>query len=127
MEELIGKTVVNLYISHDGEYELRFEDSEGMFHCFRAEWDCCNDVWWNHLVGLENLLNSEVLSVEEKGWEEVEATRQEVEEKGIWTIRTAKGYTDIELRNSSNGYYGGDCSYNQKSERTPYKKISEDF
>jgi hypothetical protein len=55
----------------------------------------------------------EVLAVEAKGWTEDREDEEgyEVVQDGFWTIKTDRGYIDIEVRNSHNGYYGGSVSY----------------
>ena len=60
------------------------------------------------------LRGAEVLAVEAKGWDENRSDEDgyEVVQDAFWTIRTDRGYIDLEVRNSHNGYYGGSVSYN---------------
>jgi len=55
-----------------------------------------------------------VLDSEDKGWNDNRANpedKYDVIQDGFWTIRTDRGYIDIEVRNSHNGYYGGSFSF----------------
>jgi hypothetical protein len=52
--------------------------------------------------------------VEAKGWGDNRSDEDgcEVVQDAFWTIRTNRGYIDLEVRNSHNGYYGGSVRYN---------------
>ena len=108
LEDLIGKTIVKVAITIDQKY-IFLTTSENEQYDLEAQVDCCNSVWFEHLTGVDNLIDSTILDFEEKEWEEVEDRigGDECEEKGFYTFKTTKGYFDIELRNNHNGYYGG--------------------
>ena len=66
-----------------------------------------------------------VLETEDKGWgDNRNDADYEVVQDGFWTIRTDRGYIDIEVRNSHNGYYGG--SFNQvDTDNHPVSKVQD--
>ena len=71
---------------------------------------------------------------EDKGWgENRDDAEYDVVQDGFWTISTDKGYIDIEVRNSHNGYYGGqfDEAYSPEKlhpdEFEDSRQITEDF
>jgi hypothetical protein len=56
-----------------------------------------------------------VTAVEDKGWTEDREDGYDVIQDGFWTIATDRGYIDLEVRNSHNGYYGGSVVYDEDS------------
>jgi hypothetical protein len=49
---------------------------------------------------------------------------------GFWTIATDRGYIDLEVRNSHNGYYGGSVVYDEESDMSKIENlqaVTEDF
>ena len=122
---LVGKRINGLLIGNDA-WSLVFRDISGRYYRFDTENDCCNSVWFNHVNGVETVLGegntfdllrgAMVLAVEDKGWSENRSDEDgyEVIQDGFWTIRTDRGYIDIEVRNSHNGYYGGSVSYEEE-------------
>lgn len=109
----------------------RFESLNIQVEVYATENDCCNEVWFNHISGVDIAGGAVVKDVIEKTWTPVDPTRQEVEEAILWTLKTDKGYIDIEVRNSHNGYYGGDvCKVEQPSHydhQEMFTDVTEDF
>jgi hypothetical protein len=105
-KDLLNKTINEVYIGEDKTY-LKFVTSEGEFSYY-AYGDCCSQSWFNHLDGLDRLIGQEVKQIVGKPSSEVlpEKDQDQVEMYG-WTLITPKGYVDLEMRNDSNGYYGG--------------------
>lgn len=88
-----------VFVTEDKEYELT------------CEGDCCSNSWFDTLTGEEALEDAEVFSIEDVSMGEVGLEGHEcVREYGL-KIKTNKGYADIVMRNSSNGYYGGWINY----------------
>jgi hypothetical protein len=56
-----------------------------------------------------------VTGVEDKGWTEDREDGYDVIQDGFWTIATDRGYIDLEVRNSHNGYYGGSVVYDEEA------------
>ena len=121
---LVGKRINGLFIGDDA-WALVFRDINGRHYCFRTQNDCCNTVWFNHVNGVETVLGegnlfdvlrgAMVTAVEDKGWTEDRADGYDVIQDGFWTIKTDRGYLDLEVRNSHNGYYGGSVAYDEES------------
>jgi hypothetical protein len=126
---LVGKRINGMMLGNDG-WTLVFRDISGKHYRFDTSNDCCNSVWFNHVNGVETVLGegntfdilrgATVLAVEDKGWGENRDDEDgyEVVQDGFWTIKTDRGYIDIEVRNSHNGYYGGSVSYNEDDNST---------
>lgn len=140
-KELIGESINGIFIGNENS-TLVFRTIYGKWIRFDADGDCCNTVWFNHISGIpatmgdgnvfDILRGSKVISVEDKGWETDTANYDEyvVIEDGFWTIKTDRGYIDIEVRNSHNGYYGGRVEYVEYlnlSEIDDFHEITEDF
>lgn len=121
---LVGKRINGLFIGDD-DWALVFRDINQRYYCFRTENDCCNTVWFNHVNGVETVLGegnlfdvlrgAMVTGVEDKGWTEDREDGYDVIQDGFWTIKTDRGYIDLEVRNSHNGYYGGSVKYDEES------------
>jgi hypothetical protein len=137
---LLDKKINGMFIGNDA-WTLVFRDINGNHYRFDTENDCCNSVWFNHVNGVGTVLGSSnsfdilrgarVLSVEDKGWGENrdDEDGHEVVQDGFWTIRTDRGYIDIEVRNSHNGYYGGSVNYNDSDsdDLEDLRPVVEDF
>ena len=121
---LVGKRINGLFVGDDA-WSLVFRDINGRHYCFRTKNDCCNTVWFNHVNGVETVLGegnvfdilrgAMVTGVEDKGWTEDREDGYDVIQDGFWTIATDRGYIDLEVRNSHNGYYGGSVVYDEES------------
>jgi hypothetical protein len=121
---LVGKRINGLFLGDD-DWALVFRDINERYYCFRTENDCCNTVWFNHVNGVETVLGegnlfdilrgAMVTGVEDKGWTEDREDGYDVIQDAFWTIKTDRGYLDLEVRNSHNGYYGGSVKYDEES------------
>jgi hypothetical protein len=113
--DLAGLTVTKIKMAADSSY-IEFWTDKGMA-AFDAYGDCCSESWINHISGLQALLNQKINSVERAemggqiernspGWSGDRG--QEVEQ--IYSVKflTGHGVCELEFRNASNGYYGGD-------------------
>ena len=133
---LIGKRINGLLIGDDA-WALVFRDINGRHYCFRTENDCCNTVWFNHVNGVETVLGegnlfdflrgAMVTGVEAKGWtdDRTDEDGYDVIQDGFWTISTDRGYIDLEVRNSHNGYYGGSVVYDADSDLSTIEDLRE--
>jgi len=121
---LVGKRINGLFIGDD-DWALVFRDINQRYYCFRTENDCCNNVWFNHVNGVSTVLGegnlfdvlrgAMVTGVEDKGWTKDREDGYDVIQDGFWTIKTDRGYIDLEVRISHNGYYGGRVKYDEGS------------
>ena len=138
---LVGKRINGLFIG-DSAWALVFRDINGRHYCFRTENDCCNTVWFNHVNGVETVLGegnlfdilrgAMITGVESKGWtdDRTDEDGYDVIQDGFWTIATDRGYIDLEVRNSHNGYYGGSVVYDAESDMSKIedlRAVTEDF
>lgn len=116
-DNLIGKRVNGILISESNNY-LVFRTIDGEIFIYATSGDCCNSVWVNHIAGVDilgqgnsfDLLRGALVTgAEDKGWGDNREDNDgyDVIQDGFWTIQTDRGYIDIEVRNSHNGYYGG--------------------
>lgn len=116
-DQLVDKKILSVEINPSKTF-LRFNLDDSTSVVYEAEGDCCSSSWFEAINGLDNLIGQTVHGVEEKP--EFTSDGSDVKFNGDsnpdrdtfikvygFTIRTIKGYTDIEMRNSSNGYYGG--------------------
>jgi len=125
---LVGTTIYRVLLSTDKE-TIVFDTDQGYIG-YATQNDCCNEVWINHADGTEALENAFVFNVEESSWgdwSQVRPTRQEEEEQAFWTILTNKGRCKIEVRNSSNGYYGGQVVHLSEIPMQDMEELKEDF
>jgi hypothetical protein len=123
-KNLVGQRINGIFLGNDS-WALVVRTIDGKFHRYDTENDCCNSVWFNHINGatilgegnsFDLLRGALVTGVEDKGWgENREEDGYEVVQDAFWTIKTDRGYIDIEVRNSHNGYYGGSVKYNEDS------------
>lgn len=110
---MVGMLVARVMVS-PGEHDLAFITDEGSAFLWRADGDCCSESWFADIVGVEALLGARITSVQaidlaSLGYITQDGrTRQEEDRAYGHKITTTKGWVDIVMRNSSNGYYGGD-------------------
>lgn len=109
MDALIGRTVERLLVSAD-QWTLAFDTDQGII-AYQTDADCCSETWFADILGVENLIGATISEVEDVDmvWYPVKdgRSRQDIDEAYGWKLITSKGRTDIAVRNSSNGYYGG--------------------
>jgi len=115
MKELIGKKITGLFVDSEDQGTLMFKSGEEEL-VYTGYGDCCSETWFADITGVDCLIGFTVISVESVELNDVfdERTRQEHDEVYGYKIKTNKGYVDIIYRNSSNGYYGGDCEFGGK-------------
>lgn len=143
---LIGKRINGVFLAEAG-WVLIFRDVEGNYYRYDTQNDCCNSVWVNHINGL-NIIKSDnefdllrgvlVTGSEDKEWTDNRnwtpddgGEYGDVIQDGFYTLKTDRGYIDIEVRNDHNGYYGG--SFNEYDDDWVFedledcKQVTEDF
>ena len=138
-DELVGHRINGIFTANDA-WTLVFRTTEGKWLRWDTENDCCNDVWFNHITGagcvgegnvFDLIRGALVLKTEDKGWGENRSNEDgwEVVQDGFWTIHTDRGYIDIEVRNSHNGYYGGHVRHNEEVEleKLELTEVKQDF
>ena len=113
MKELIGKCIHNVYMNEDNTI-LVFTTIWGEHYAYFVSGDCCSESWFESILNTEVLGQEQVIGFEIKDLPNAEADEDadhdgECIQRYGYTLKTKKGYADIEFRNASNGYYGGSC------------------
>ena len=108
---LIGKTITAVFIAANGG-AIRFDLSDGELIIAGAVGDCCSSAWIEDIQGVEQIIGSPIVSVEDVGdMPEKQGNRYGHDEESMayygCKITSEKGYALIDYRNSSNGRYGG--------------------
>jgi len=138
-KNLIGRRINGIFLGNDA-WTVVFRTTEGEYFRYDTGNDCCNSVWFNHINGVDAvgrgnsfdlLRGAMVLSVEDKDWvRQDNDNAYEVIEDVCFTLRTDRGYIDIEVRNSHNGYYGGRVTEDEDVDLNSIedlKEVVEDF
>lgn len=110
IDELIGKTVMNIEGLEVGSEEVTFTCSDDTKYSMRHERDCCESVTIEDIIGNPDyLLNWEILQAEEStSKENPPGTNVEYQDSFTWTfyrIATNRGLVVIRWYGESNGYY----------------------
>jgi hypothetical protein len=103
-QKLVGFVTRSWSLSDDRTDLTLVGDDESVV--LTAYGDCCSEAWIEHIEGIEHLIDSPIVDVEEIEGADLPGTRQEYDLSYFFKIRTNKGMCDIDFRNSSNGYYG---------------------
>lgn len=107
LRDLCGKTVKAVELNADKTF-LVFVLDDGGVSAWSTEGDCCSNSWIEHINGVDTLLGRKVNNIVDREMPNVDtADEYECIQCYGWTIETDGGRCDIEMRNSSNGYYGG--------------------
>jgi hypothetical protein len=111
--DIVGKTILAVEITQDRE-SVMFNTDDGVIK-FVAEGDCCSRSWiedFDH----EGIVGSTVTKIEEievpPSPDDLMDTKypenqQDYDKAYFFKLTTTSGNFTIEMRNSSNGYYGG--------------------
>ena len=102
---LIGRRINSVSID-DEKQTIVFTTDKGPV-VYSAYGDCCSHSWFEHLTGTDVLAGEIVNKVVNRPMPESNEIDSETIRYYGWTLETSKGRFDIEMRNSSNGYYGG--------------------
>lgn len=135
MKELEGITVKSIEINADKDV-IRFNTTDGKQFYASAVGDCCSTSWFEHVNGVDVLFGRKVNRVVEREMPEESAVDGETVRYYGWTLETDAGRCDFEMRNRSNGYYGGNVNvaegralnqYNDETEIPKMKQLTDDF
>ena len=107
---LIGRTIKAIFIAED-KLAVKFELTDGDPIIARVDADCCSYTWIEDLGDVSQILDSPVVSVENLSLREDKETDDGAIRFYGCRITTRKGFTTIDYRNSSNGYYGGSLEW----------------
>lgn len=128
IEKLIGKKIKYVFINE--EKDLVQFNAEDKTVTMYVTADCCSKSWIEHISGVDNLKDAEVLEIlgrkMEKDWsfeaynvDDKKDDHEVLKYYGL-KLRTSKGLVEFEFRNESNGYYGADLDFCYTKEKVPY-------
>lgn len=127
---LVGRKIEELYVGPE-EADLILVLDNGDICRFDTEGDCFSESWWADIVGVKQLLNHTITSIDEVDMPipKDDRTRQDEDEAYCYKIKTDGGECDLIFRNSSNGYYGGYASMEWVNNFIikNYRQITEDW
>lgn len=127
-QELIGEKIISVH-SQESHESIGFLTASGRALKYEAYGDCCSYSWFEHISGLQHLIGGTVTEIRERDMPD--STDKDPEHEWLsfygWAIVTDKGYFDIEMRNSSNGYYGGSVDDPESFGIMELPQIKEDF
>lgn len=104
-EKLIGKVITAVKWAQGGE-SLEVVTTSGALDFYVAA-DCCSESWIEH-VSIPKL-PAQIIDVKERDLPTPpDSGRQGCDQAYSAVLLTDQGELEIEFRNSSNGYYGGD-------------------
>lgn len=119
LEGYIGKVIKDFTFTSE---LLTFNFDTGEKLELYARGDCCSNSWFEQLSGEEALVAGSILHklelIDNNELPELLAVDSDDRDDHIkyygLKILSSNGYADIDMRNSSNGYYGGYVSINNK-------------
>lgn len=125
MKELINKKVSKVFLNEDKTY-ITFECDDGSRLTWYAYGDCCSNSWIEHIDGIHNILNSTIESIEEIDGQVID-NHPDHDYLSIYfyKFKTSSGYAQIDMRNSSNGYYGGNLEF--VTDNVAGEELKKDF
>lgn len=111
--ELKGRKIIDC--SGDAD-TIKILTDDGIKHFYWAAGECCSSSWFENFEEfLPALKGSTIKEVKVKI---LDIQREDDHEEDgsyiqyyCWVLTSDKGYIDIEMRNSSNGYYGGSVEH----------------
>lgn len=129
MEDLVNKTIKQIFLDGENQYFIKFFTDEGEI-VYQTHGDCCSESWFADIINVDALLNAKISVVEKVYLPEAEPDGRERQEYDAYygiKLTTDKGNASIVYRNSSNGYYGGWISLYKGSEKVEWVEITEDY
>jgi hypothetical protein len=110
-EGLIGLVIQAVELSPDKETLTLFGAGGVPLGRLVTTGDCCSHSWIEHVEGEEHLLGQPIRRVEEVYLSRQDHPEFDCLQSYSFKIWTDRGICDIEFRNSSNGYYGGEIEF----------------
>jgi hypothetical protein len=142
MDMLIGSKVLSVAVS-EGQHRIKFEIEGGSPIIYDADGDCCSETWFAEINFSDDRVSFPIAVIAcekleiplylQKLANEDNRSRQEYDqvygEKIIFQDARGRNlYIEVIYRNSSNGYYGGDCSLSRMSgENSMWTEIVKDW
>ena len=111
LENLIGKEFTSIAITQDQSF-IHLIRKDGLHVYLRASGDCCTSSYFvEDVLNPDYLIGTPWIAIEAKLITHEEDNDEGVQELWGYSIKTAKGICDIEMRSSHNGFYGGMLEY----------------
>jgi hypothetical protein len=123
MQELIGKEIKQVFVDAERQHWIRFVTNDGTFD-YRVEGDCCSEswiwgvsgLWYFNCDGARTYTQkvTEIREVELPPWIQKQIAKDGLcrqDEDAVYSYCICAEYggsIELEFRNSSNGYYGGE-------------------
>lgn len=105
LNQLVGKTIEEVRLDAE-KTTIEFVTDFGS-EFYYTEGDCCSSSWIEHISGLSELLGKKVLNTVDLEMESFEEPCYDGISCYGYQLNTETGRCIIEMRNHSNGYYGG--------------------
>jgi hypothetical protein len=104
---LVGQTITKVWVAED-KGGIKFDLEGGQSVTARADGDCCSHTWIENVQGVEQIIGSPIVSVEDVDMPDL-GSPDEYDVLAYYgcKITSGKGFALIDFRNESNGYYGG--------------------
>ena len=108
-----GKTGAAVFVTGDEQHELHLIFTDGTVLAGKVHGDCCSESWWADVFCAQQFIGGRVTEVVEIDLEPPndDRSRQEYDRAYGYRVTTSRGVMTLAFRNSSNGYYGGGCSW----------------
>lgn len=124
IDELLGKTLIQITGMEKDSEEIRFICSDGSEYIMYHDQDCCESVTLEDVCGdVSCLVGTPITKAEEScNSEDPPGTEGYEPDSYTWTyyhLATIKGYVDLRWYGESNGYYSENVDfYRTKNERS---------
>lgn len=106
---LINKTPKEIWLSKDQkDLIMIFEEGQCSLKAFG---DCCSDSFWADINCANQIIGNKITKVETLRLPTPEGLNKYQEKFYGVNIYTNNGICQMVFRNSSNGYYGGECEF----------------
>ena len=142
-QNMIGHRINGIFLANY-DSTLLVRTTAGKWFRYDTANECVNTVWITHISGIDCLRGDNIFSLlrgalvtggEDKDWRDnnFDGGVWNVIKDGFYTLHTDHGYIDIEVRNSSVGYYGGSfAEYHNHGninflQLTDIRQITQDF
>ena len=120
MNEILNQTIVNVKLTNDKEF-LTFYTHTHWFEYY-ADGDCCSTSWIEHMddfiypFTVSEVEEKNITVIQECGFDLKTDTYNDEIKQYFYELKTDKGSFTIEMRNESNGYYGGGLEFLKSGE-----------
>lgn len=129
----IGKTIASVWINPDRTV-IKFAFTDGTTASLATGAECCSETWIEHVSEFNYAIGATITYTYTTDIGEVIPTRQECDQLYSASIGGSRAdypvsiRLDIEFRNSSNGYYGGNIEWTLYDyDVSGWSELTEDF